>query len=421
MELIEKQLNNGINLHIDTTDKFKTVTINLYIHNQLAEDATKYALLPAVLKRGTSSIKTYKEMVKFLENLYGTTMSASVYKKGERHLQQYRLELPQEEYIKENILDEGVKFLKDLVFNPFIEGNAFNKNYVLQEKEFHKNLIESRINDKTKYAVDRCYEEMCKEEPFAIYELGKSEDLEVIDEKNLYSYYQNCINTLPIDIYVVGNVDPTYVEDIFRKYFAFQRGQILNIPSPNIYREVKEVKYVTENLEVTQGKLTLGFRTNVPADSEQYFPLLVYSGVLGGGPFSKLFMNVRERASLAYYAYSRLERFKGLMVISCGIEIENYNKAFDIILKQLKEIEEGNISDYELDSTIKALKTSLNSMKDNATSKSDYYLSQKIAGVVLNIDEFIKKVEKVTKEDVMEVAKKIKLDTVYFMTSKKEE
>lgn len=421
MELIRKQLNNGINLYIDTTDKFKTVTINLYIHNQLGEEATKYALLPAVLKRGTSSIKTYKEMVKFLENLYGTTMAVSVYKKGERHLQQYRLELPQEEYIKENILEEGVKFLKELVFNPLTEGNAFNKDYVLQEKEIHKNLIDSRINDKTKYAVDRCYEEMCKGEPFAIFELGKSEDLEVIDEKNLYHYYQNCINTLPIDIYVVGNVDPKYVEEVFRKYFAFQRGQILNIPSPNIYKEVKEVKYVTENLEVTQGKLTLGFRTNIPSNSEEYFPLLVYSGVLGGGPFSKLFMNVRERASLAYYAYSRLERFKGLMVVSCGIEIENYNKALDIILKQLKEIEEGNISDYELDSTIKALKTSLNAMKDNATSKSDYYLSQKIAGVDLNIEEFIKKVEKVTKEDVVEVAKKVKLDTVYFMTGKKEE
>jgi len=224
-----------------------------------------------------------------------------------------------------------------------------------------------------------------------------------------------------MDIYVVGNVDPRYVEEVFTKYFSFQRGQILNIPSPNIYKEVKEVKYVTENLEVTQGKLTLGFRTNVPANSEEYFSLLVYSGVLGGGPFSKLFMNVREKASLAYYAYSRLERFRGLMVVSCGIEIENYNKALDIILKQLKEIEEGNISDYELDSTIKALKTSLNAMKDNATSKSDYYLSQKIAGVDLNIEEFIKKVEKVTKEDVVEVAKKVKLDTVYFMTGKKEE
>ncbi|HHW57707.1 MAG TPA: insulinase family protein [Clostridia bacterium] len=421
MQLIKKPLGNGINLYIDTTDKFKTVTVNLYVHNQLAEEATKYALIPSVLKRGSLKIKTYKDMVKYLENLYGTTMTVSVYKKGERHLQQYRLELPQEEYIKENVLEGGVKFLKELVFNPLTEGDAFHKEYVLQEKEVHKNLIDSRINDKTKYAVDRCYEEMCKGEPFAIFELGKSEDLQFIDEKNLYEYYQKCINTLPIDIYVVGNVNPDYIEEIFRKYFAFQREDILNISSPNIYKEVKEVKYVRENLEVTQGKLTLGFRTNVLPNSEEYYALLVYSGVLGGGPFSKLFMNVREKASLAYYAYSRLERFKGLMVVSCGIEIENYNKALDIILKQLKEIEEGNIKDYELDSTKKALYTSLNSMKDNATSKSDYYLSQKIAGTSLDIDEFIKEIAKVTKEDVVEVSKKIKLDTVYFMTGKKEE
>lgn len=420
MGLIGKQIGDGINLYIDTTDKFKTVTINLYVHNQLGSDTTKYALIPSVLKRGTLNIKTYKEMVKYLENLYGTTMAVSVYKKGERHLQQYRLEMPQEDYINENILEEGVRFLKDLIFNPLVEDNAFNKDYVLQEKEIHKNLINSRINDKTKYAVDCCFEEMCKGEPFAIFELGSTEDLDFIDEKKLYQYYQNCIDTLPIDIYVVGNVEPNYVENVFRKYFEIKRGQILQIPVANIYKEVKEVKYVTDKLDVTQGKLTLGFRTNVLPNSEEYYSLLIYSGVLGGGPFSKLFMNVREKASLAYYAYSRLERFKGLMVVSCGIEIENYNKALDIINQQLKDIEKGNVTDYELESTVKALKTSMNAMKDNATSKSDYYLSQKIAGSDVDIDEFIKKVEAVTKEDVVEVAKKVKLDTVYFMTNKRE-
>ncbi|MGB9809380.1 MAG: M16 family metallopeptidase, partial [Caldanaerobacter sp.] len=251
-------------------------------------------------------------------------------------------------------------------------------------------------------------------------ELGKKEDLDLINEKNLFEYYKRCLDALPIDIYVVGNINPRYAEEVFEKYFNLQRRGILDITLADVRKEVKEVKYVTEELDVNQGKLTLGFRTNVPPGSEEYYPLLVYNTVLGGGPFSKLFMNVRERASLAYYAYSRLERFKGLMVISSGIEVENYSKALDIILKEVGEMEKGNISDYEFESAKKSLYTSLNAIKDNATSKADYYLSQKIAGANLGIEEFIKKIEKVSKEDVVEVSKKVKLDTVYFMRNKKE-
>lgn len=418
MNLIKEELTDGINLYIDTTDKFKTITINVYIQNFLGKDAAKFALIPAVLKRGTANIKTYKDISKYLESLYGASLSASVYKKGERHIEQYRVEMAQRNFINDDILEKGVSFLKALIFNPLVENNGFNKQYVIQEKETQKNIINSRINDKAKYAVDRCLEEMCKGEAYSIFELGNVEDLNEIDESNLYNYYNTCIDTLPMDIYVVGNVQPEYTINIFKKYFNEKRGKIAEIPDANIYKDVKDIKYITDKMDVTQGKLTLGFRTNVEPSSDEYYSLLVYSGILGGGPFSKLFMNVREKASLAYYAYARLERFKGLMIIGAGIEIENYQKALDIINMQLREIEQGKISDYELDSTVKALKTSMNAIKDNATQLSDYYFSQKIAGTNMGIDEFISRVEKVNKVDVIAVSKKIKLDTVYFMTNK---
>lgn len=418
MNLIREEITDGINLYIDATDKFKTVTINVYIQNHLGKDATKFALIPAVLKRGTASIKTYKEMSKYLENLYGATLSVSVYKKGERHIEQYRMEIAQKDYINEDIFEKSVNFLKDLIFNPLVENSGFNKQYVNQEKETQKNIINSRINDKAKYAVDRCFEEMCKGEAYSIFELGNAEDLNEIDEVNLFNYYKDCINTLPVDIYVIGKVQPEYTINLFKKYFNEKRGKIAEIPVTNIYKDVKDIKYVTDKMDVTQGKLTLGFRTNVEPGSDEYYSLLVYSGILGGGPFSKLFMNVREKASLAYYAYARLERFKGLMIIGSGIEVENYKKALDIINLQLREIEQGQISDFEFDSTIKALKTSMYAVKDNPTQLSDYYLSQKIAGTNVDIDEFISRVEKVNKDDVIGVSKKIKLDTVYFMTNK---
>lgn len=417
MNLINEEIADGINLYIDTTDKFKTVTTNVYIHNQLGKDAAKFALIPAVLKRGTANIRTYKDISKYLESLYGATLSASVYKKGERQIEQYRMEIAQKDYINEDILEKSINFFKDLIFNPFREGSGFNKQYVSQEKEAQRNIINSRINDKAKYAVDRCFEEMCKDEAYSIFELGNVKDLDEIDEVNLYKYYGDCIETLPIDIYVVGQVQPEYTISLFKKYFNRKRDKIAEIPETKIYKDVKNIKYITDKMDVAQGKLILGFRTNVEPGSDEYYSLLVYSGILGGGPFSKLFMNVREKASLAYYAYARLERFKGLMIIGSGIEVENYKKALDIINIQLRDIERGEITDYEIDSTLKALRTSMNALKDSATQLADYYLSQKIAGTNVSINEFIRRVEKVSKDDIVAISKKIKLDTVYFMTN----
>ncbi|MGF7396530.1 pitrilysin family protein [Thermoanaerobacterium thermosaccharolyticum] len=418
MSILKANIGKGINLYVSQMDKFKTLTINIYINNRLSNETAKFALLPSVLKRGSQNYKTYKEITRHLEELYGATFSFSVYKKGERQIAQFRLEITDSSYIKDDITEDGVKFISDILLNPLVVNNGFDSKYVQQEKEKQKNLINSRINEKTKYAVDRCIEEMCKDEDFSIYELGSIDDVDKIDESNLYEYYKKVIKTLPVDIYVVGNVSVDKIKSLFDKYFKIDRTDVVYIPDTPIYKKVDQVKYVQDQLDVTQGKLTLGFRTNVKPGDDEYFPLLVLSGVLGGGPFSKLFMNVREKASLAYYAQTRLERFKGLMLIMSGIEIENYQKALDIILKQVDEIKNGNISDYEFDSTIKALNTSMNSVKDSATQISDFYFSQNLSHTNYSIDDFINKINEVTKKNIVAVSKNIQLDTVYFMTKK---
>ncbi|WP_434630544.1 pitrilysin family protein [Thermoanaerobacterium thermosaccharolyticum] len=418
MSILKTNIGKGINLYVSQMDKFKTLTINIYINNRLSNETAKFALLPSVLKRGSQNYKTYKDITKHLEELYGATFSFSIYKKGERQIAQFRLEITDSSYIKDDITEDGVKFISDILLNPLVVNNGFDSKYVQQEKEKQKNLINSRINEKTKYAVDRCIEEMCKDEDFSIYELGSIDDVEKIDEANLYEYYKKVIKTLPMDIYVVGNVSVDKIKSLFDKYFKIDRTDVVYIPDTPIYKKVDQVKYVQDQLDVTQGKLTLGFRTNVKPGDDEYFPLLVLSGVLGGGPFSKLFINVREKASLAYYAQTRLERFKGLMLIMSGIEIENYQKALDIILKQVEEIKNGNISDYEFDSTIKALNTSMNSVKDSATQISDFYFSQNLSHTNYSIDDFINKINEVTKKDIVAVSKNIQLDTVYFMTKK---
>jgi len=195
---------------------------------------------------------------------------------------------------------------------------------------------------------------------------------------------------------------------------------VLKGVSPDSFNKLMvKSKDVTEKLNVNQGKLSLGFRTNTSPDSSDYYALVVYNGILGGGIHSKLFQNVREKASLAYYVFSRLEKFKGLMVVSSGIEIENRDKALGIILEQLEQIKAGNISDYEYETTLNVIETGIKSLKDNQISIVDFYLSQTVAGTNDDFSSFIEKIRKVKREDVIRIAEKIKLDTIYFLTDER--
>ncbi len=178
-----------------------------------------------------------------------------------------------------------------------------------------------------------------------------------------------------------------------------------------------EAKHVTETMNITQSKLCLGFRTNIAPDSHDFQTMMVYNGILGGGIHSKLFQNVREKASLAYYSYSRLEKFKGLMVISSGIEFKNRDKALEIILKQLNEIKSGVISEQELEATVKTMETGIKSLRDSQMNIVDFYLSQSVSGTNDNFNDVIEKVNKVSLQDIVSIASNITLDTIYFLTA----
>jgi predicted Zn-dependent peptidase len=229
--------------------------------------------------------------------------------------------------------------------------------------------------------------------------------------------YIKALQTLPVDIYFTGDIENSKIIELSEKFKKLERTNVKNIGIGEIDKNIQDVKNITEKMNVNQGKLTMGFRTYTAPGSQEYYALMVYSTVLGGGMHSKLFQNVREKASLAYYAFSRLEKFKGLMVISSGIESENRDKAIKIIKQQLEDITQGNITDYEYDSTLKSIETGIKSLKDSQLQMVDFYMSQDLTGQGDNFDTMVEKVKKVTKEDIVAAAKKIKLDTVYFLTS----
>lgn len=411
---------NGIEVFHIQTEQFKTNTINVFFQDNLSkENATKNALLPAVMRRGCERYPTFQEIALYLENLYGAIFDCGVNKKGERQIIQFYMEFVSHQYTLDevNMFEKAFELLYEIITKPLVDKQAFKKEYVEQEKENLKKLIESRVNDKVQYATEKCFEEMCKGEPFEIYENGSISDLSAIDEKNLYQYYESAIKTLPMSIFITGQLDKKLIDKMIQVFSQIKRENMKPVGNGLIFKEVTEVKQFTEKMSVNQAKLSLGFRTNIAPDDSCYYSLLVYNGILGGGMHSKLFQNVREKESLAYYTFSRLEKFKGLMIISGGIESQNKDKAQRIILEQMEEMKKGNITDYEYDATLKTIETGIKSLRDGQMQIVDFYLSQTIAGTEDSFESIIEKTKKVSREDVIKIAQKIKLDTIYFLES----
>lgn len=280
----------------------------------------------------------------------------------------------------------------ELILKPAMEEDGFKHNYVEQEKVNLKRNIESLYSDKFNYAIERCFQEMCKNEDFSIYRYGNVGALNQIDNRNLYDYYLKCLSECPIDIFVIGDVEKESVIDRFENLFDFKQGipkTIKTSPGPGY---IDKTKVVEEKSDINQGKLSLGFRTNTRYGDSDFYSLLVYNSILGGGPHSKLFQNVREKMGLAYYAFSRIEKTKGLLLISCGIDFDKYERTMEVIREQLRDIVTGEISDYEFDSAIKSIINTLKETADNPSAIISLYLDGIINDINETPDEIIEKV-----------------------------
>jgi predicted Zn-dependent peptidase len=412
---------NGIDVYLIKTDKFKTNTINIFFHDVLNKDrATKNALIPAVLRRGCKRLPTAQDIALYLEELYGAIFDCGVAKKGERHIMHFYMEFLADKYTytSTSLFEKTFEVLFEIITQPNLQDGLFKVDYLEQEKENLKKLIESRINDKVQYAVDRCFEEMCRDEPFSIYEYGLISDLNKINNKELYEHYKVCIETLPMQVFITGDISDNNLKSAMDKLKSIKRGNIKKVEIKEIKKAVGKVRNITEKMDVNQGKISLAFRTNIFPDDKEYYPLVLYSSILGGGIHSKLFQNVREKESLAYYIFSRLEKFKGLLLVSSGIEIENKDKTLEVILKQIEEIKKGNISDYEYEATIKTMETGIKSLQDSQIQLVDFYLSQTVAQTKDSFDTLVEKLRKISKEDIVNVANNIQLDTIYFLTGR---
>ncbi|MFC3746358.1 EF-P 5-aminopentanol modification-associated protein YfmF [Paenibacillus sp. GCM10012306] len=411
-------------IHVLPTKAFKTFAISLYAGVPLKEDTvTPTALVPFVLRRGTASYPETTQFREQLEELYGAGFGFDVYKRGDYQIVQFRMDTINDSFVqsKESLLGESFAFLGEVLTKPALENGTFRSSYVATERETVRKKLEAIVNDKIRYAAERCIEEMCRNEPYRLHPLGQRADLDGITPESLYKSYNSWLDGAILDLYVVGDTTPEEVEKLVKRHFGRSDAAVPAYSSNFTPVSVSEVRTVEEKLDVNQGKLNMGLRTSITYKDDTYASALMYNGILGGYPHSKLFVNVREKESLAYYASSRYDGHKGIGTIQSGIEIQNYSKAVDIIRQQLDELKRGNISDLELSQTKAMIRNLLSEIPDSAFELISFDFNRQLSGKDRSAQELLTQVEQIGANDVKAAAESFQLDTIYFLTGQKEE
>lgn len=419
METIK--INKNISLHYVEMKKLKTTVVGMYIRRRLKkEEASLNAVLPYVLKSGCKKYPSLLDINKHLQSLYGATLNGGVLKNGNNQVIFFDAETISDKYAPngEKLIGETVDLLMNVVFKPLISDNSFDEEIVEREKKTVKNRIESLINDKRSYAQIRCIQEVCKDDIFSVSKFGDIKDVEKITPKSLYEHYKNIITSSQIDIFIAGDCDFNELRDVINDSVKELEFSVPEISETNKIKYKDGVNNVVDHMDVTQGKLSIGFVTDINAKDEEYPALVVANSIYGAGTHSKLFNNVREKLSLAYYASSSLNKFKGIMTVNAGIEFDNFKKAYDESILQLDEIVKGNITDNELTFSKSTIINNLDSYFDDQRYMQLYSLDCLYLGISPDLEEYKRKIKAVTKENVVEVSKKIKEDTVYFLSGK---
>lgn len=412
------ELTSGVWLNMVQTDRFKTGCVSINFLQPLSEKtASLHALLPSVLLRGCRKYPDMRSISHRLDDLYGSSIGTLVRKKGEIHLFGLYADFLEDRYAEhEPIFAEMMEFLRQLFFEPCVEHGGFLEDYVAGERQNLLNTIAARINDKRSYAVSRLLKHMCAGEAYSVTKLGEKEPLETVTAKSLYALWMEILETSPIELFYLGQQPEAQVVAEMQKFVAFlpQRTKLC-APGTRVVIPDRPVNVIAEELDVTQGKLSLGLRTPITVKDSRYPALMILNAVFGAGMTSKLFVKIREEQSLCYYASSSIDKYKGIMAVSSGIEFDKYEVAKSGILEQLDLCKRGEITPEELESARNYLISALRTNYDSPSQMDEFSIGQAVGGSAENIDDLIHALELVTMEQVIEAANTLVLDTVYFL------
>lgn len=424
MDVTHRKLVPGVELISVSTDKFKTGTLSVSLVTPLRrETATANALLLDVLYRGSEKHPDIQAISEAEDELYGLSLSPAVRQRGEAQCLSLVGSFIDDSFALDGrpVLEGAAGFMGEILLEPATEGGVFRADYVKSEGVNLADLIRSQVNDKRAWSIHRLVEVMCQGEPYALDKYGFADEAENMDLAALWARYQALLKEAGVIFCYVGSASPDRVEQAVRAAFAplltpRDRAVLEHtvIPAPK-----GAVREQTDRLDVAQGKLALGFRTGgIDLQSPEFPALLVTNAVYGGTTTSKLFMNVRERLSLCYFAVSTVNKYKGIMAVSSGVEFSNFQVAKDEILAQLDKLRAGDFTDEELHAGKQALVSGYRALLDSQGQVEDFWFSQAVAGVDESPEGLSERVASVTREQAAAAAQKLQLDTVYYLTGK---
>lgn len=415
-------ISEGINFRYIKDSKFKSTRISASIFLPLDKKTVSLnALLFLILKHSCKKYPSFLELNKKLESLYGASLDCSINKVGENQVFTIVASGIDDKYVLDNMTIS--RELSGLVCNilcfPDLEQEMFKSKIIEQERRQLLEILELEFNDKRTYSRNRLEELMCKDELFSINKYGTKEDINAITGEMLVDAWKNMLKTAKIEIFMLGECT-CYKEVIeeFTKAFSNIDREYKDNYNTNVILKADDTKEFVDEMDVVQSKLVIGFRAGTSKPNEDVVSARVMTALFGGTPSSKLFLNVREKLSLCYYCSSSVDLDKGIMVVESGVESKNIEKAKKQIIKELEDIKNGDFTDEDLEAVKKQLINSFITVNDYIDRMIYYYIGQLLYKDIKSLDEMADLVSKVTREEVIESARKVSLDTIYVLKSK---
>lgn len=415
------QIAKGVSLHIRQTAQFKTVNFSIKMRAPLNEEtAAARTVLSNVLQHSNEKFPTAASYRSYLDDLFGTVLYFDTTKRGQEHTLLLNVETVNDQYLSHgNVLNEVINLLQYAIFKPNFENGTFKESIVAREKEMVIQRIQSIFDDKSRYAQKRLTEILRPNSAASISANGTIEAVKAITPKSLTKTYEQMLTTDLIDIYVVGDIDIEQMTEQIKAALPFANRATYEWPNEKA-SSAEIVPYTKETQEMKQGKLHIGYSTPVRFGDDDFPKMQIFNGIFGGYAHSKLFMNVREKESLAYYASSSYASHYGLLFVVSGIEPSNEEKARQVIAEQLEVMKNGEISDLELAQTKAMLINQLKEALDSSRGQIEIFDQYKALNEPFTLDTWTMRWQSVTKEDVQKMAQQIDLEATYFLCGKED-
>ncbi|MDD6224442.1 MAG: pitrilysin family protein [bacterium] len=408
-------------LHLIPTKRFKTITIRVCLRDTIVkEEITLRNFLASFLTYATDTYRTKRELVLHCQDLYALNISTKTYRAGKFNMMNFFMSTLNEKYTEEGMLEKSIELFADVIFHPnFNDLDKFKEAYDFL-KQSTENALKGLKENPSLYSVTRMLETMGPNMPYSYREQGYLEDLNNVNLDTLKQYYQKMMIGSLVDIYVIGDFEEEAIVSLLKKYMEFDTFKRPK-DSQMIYHSKlpQRTKTVIEKINGNQSKLSIGCKIGELTEFERNYVLTLYNMILGGSSESKFFQIIREKHSLAYYVYSSVTKLDHIMIIRAGITKENFNKTIKLIKKLMKEMEQGKFTEENIEFAKQNYLSLLKEIEDNENAIIETYLAKDLLNLG-NIEERKEEIKKVTKEDIINVSKKVKMDTIYLLEGDKE-